>query len=901
MSVRAMLPSILRGEEITGLSPASRERLEQVAIDAQAARETVWVRDECAARLKQAGAPPTVEYLLAAACRLNGETERAHQTYLSLGEKLAAEKKWEPLQAVAEHAFEIEHSHAAARLLVKAHEGLAKDPARIDALQRAFSIIPTDLELGLLLAVRLGEAGQTEERRMMLAELLPRFAEEGRNNGLEEVALEFVEHDDIEGAIRMVQTLPFVRGEHATREAKQLLEISFPLVQRSDRAGECLGALRQLALQTYETHGATTADSFRGAIVEAIRQGPARTLPNGAAVLKASGIADELKPLLAGLERFDSIAALPPGSAVYHTGFGAGRVTGNDGETVVLDFARSKSHKMPHAAARRTLTAIQDDDLRLMSALDPAKLKALVLGQPTEVLWRALKALGGSADAQKLKVFLVGTGIVPATEWTVFWRKARAGAEKDARIDRTRAFEQHFKIAEDEDAGDPSIPLPSIEARKSIKTNIGTIRKFLSQHPDMEFALAKRFGRYIARAVLDAEGDPVERARAGLYFARWYPDHKEEWTTVLKSLWEKGLAVSDMSGEDDQLSLLDASHAAGVEADAILSGLDSRFATVRERALDLRVHLDDAGRAAMRNTLLQRAPRYPGAAIRLIEDELAQQLPSDERWKMFRAALALIEYSPKPSLAEKVMRWLEPHELFDSALDGTVCPESVRLQLRVLMRQWRSSDRFLFPCIEAVERLGLADEAEAVRETRQKNSERLFANVGQQAEDAHIVVMTRATWQRLKEEMDRLERELRTTIPRAIQKARELGDLKENAEYHSAKLKQANVSRLVGSMQLRLTRARFIEDVEFKRGVVGLGMEVELHSDQKDVMRYWILGEEEHHLGDHVISFQAPVGRSLLGLKVGDEIELGEDTDRRRYRVVSVERRIPPASAVEAS
>ena len=356
-----------------------------------------------------------------------------------------------------------------------------------------------------------------------------------------------------------------------------------------------------------------------------------------------------------------------------------------------------------------------------------------------------------------------------------------------------------------------------------------------------------------------------------------------------------------MSGEDDQLSLLDASHAAGVEADAILSGLDSRFATVRERALDLRVHLDDAGRAAMRNTLLQRAPRYPGAAIRLIEDELAQQLPSDERWKMFRAALALIEYSPKPSLAEKVMRWLEPHELFDSALDGTVCPESVRLQLRVLMRQWRSSDRFLFPCIEAVERLGLADEAEAVRETRQKNSERLFANVGQQAEDAHVVVMTRATWQRLKEEMDRLERELRTTIPRAIQKARELGDLKENAEYHSAKLKQANVSRLVGSMQLRLTRARFIEDVEFKRGVVGLGMEVELHSDQKDVMRYWILGEEEHHLGDHVISFQAPVGRSLLGLKVGDEIELGEDTDRRRYRVVSVERRIPPASAVEAS
>ena len=901
MSVRAMLPLILRGEEITDLSPASRERLEQLAIDAQSSRETVWVRDECAGRLKQAGAPHTVEYMLAAACRMNGETERAHQTCLSLGDKLAAEKKWEPLAAVAEHALEIEHSQAAARLLVKAHEGLKKDPARIDALQRAFAILPTDLELGLLLAVRLGEVGQAEERRMMLAEMLPRFAAEGRSSGLEEVALEFVEHEDIEGAIRMVQTLPQVQGDKAAKEVRALLDISFPLVVTGGRAGECLAALRQLAQQTHEAKGAIAAEAFRAAIVEAIRQGPGKTLPNGDAVITLSGIADELKPMNAALDRFDAIAALPPGAAVYHTGFGAGRVTSDDGETVVIDFARSKGHKMPFTAARRTLTPITDDDLRLMSALEPAKLKALVTAQPTEVMCRALKALGGAADAQKLKVFLVGSSIVPATEWTVFWRKARGGAEKDPRIDGTRAFEQHYRLAEDADDIDPSVPLPAFEVRKPIRTNLGTLRKFLSQHPDMEFALAKRFGRYVARAVLDAEGDPTDRARAGLYFSRWYPDHKEEWITVLKTLWEQGLAVSDMSGEDDQLSLLDVSHAAGVEADAILSGLDSRFATVRQRAMDLRTHLDDAGRAALRNTLLQHAPRYPGASIRLIEEEMGPDVPSDERWKMFRAALALIEFSPKPSLAEKVLRWLEPQDLFDTSLDGTVCPGPVRLELRVLMRQWRSSDRFLFPCIEAVERLGLADEAEAVRETRQKNSEKLFANVGQQSEDAHIVVMTRATWQRLKEEMERLERELRTTIPKSIQKARELGDLKENAEYHSAKLKQANVSKLVRSMQLRLTRARFVEELEFKKGIVGVGMEVELQSDQKDSLRYWILGEEEHHLGAHVISFQAPVGRALLGLKVGDELDLGDGDERRHYRVVSVERRIPPASEVEAS
>jgi len=74
---------------------------------------------------------------------------------------------------------------------------------------------------------------------------------------------------------------------------------------------------------------------------------------------------------------------------------------------------------------------------------------------------------------------------------------------------------------------------------------------------------------------------------------------------------------------------------------------------------------------------------------------------------------------------------------------------------------------------------------------------------------------------------------------------------------------------------------------------VGLGTEVVLESGTQDVLRYWILGEEEHHHGNHVISFQAPVGRALMGHAIGDEVELGEGVDRKRYRIISVDRRLP--------
>lgn len=901
MPVRETLPSILRGEVLTDLAVDTRARLEDLARQAADEELLVYVRDECAARLRQPGATPAVEYLLAEACALHGEVERAHQTLLTLGDKLVQAREWEPLAAVADRALALEETQAAARLLVKAHEGLARDPDRVDALWRAWRLIPDDLELGLLLAVRLGEAGRGEQRRALLAELLPRFAAEGRFSGLEECALEFVEHDDADGLVALIATLPAVAAQGALKPCAQLVDIALPVVDRSGRAGEMLAPLKTVIATAIEREGANAAEPFRAAALVALRQGPAASLPDAEPVFRMSGVEDRMKPLLPALERFDAIAALSPGRAVIHDSFGAGRVVSNDGDTVILDFARSPGHKMPYAAARRTLSPIAEDDLRLMAATKPKELAKLREEAPAEIVRRGLLALGGAGDAQRLKVFLVGSGLIPATDWNAFWRRARAAIKKDERIDSSRDFELHYKIATAGGAtADDDAPLPALEPRKTVRSNLTTLRKFLSQHPGAETALSKRFGRYVERALFDEEAERVDRARAGLYFARWFPERTVLWAEILKGLWEQGLAISDLSGEDEQLALLETSHAVGVEADAILSGLDSRFSAVREASERFHERLGDTGRAEMRRTLLNAAPRYPGAALRLIEEDLTSSRSADERWRVLIAALTLIEEKPKPSVADKVLRWLEPGGAFDSMIAGMECPETVRLKLRVLLRQWRSSDRFLFPTLEAIERLGLADEAAVVQAARQQSTAKLFDRIGQPAEDTDIPMMTRATWERLKGELDRMERELKTTIPATIQRARELGDLKENAEYHSAKQKQANVSRLVRSLQQRLTRARFVDDVEHKDGIVGLGAEVVLESD-REVVTYWVLGEEEHHHGAHVVSFQAPVGRALMGRTIGEEIELGEDTARRRYRIVSIERRLPPAESPTTS
>ncbi len=895
MPIREALSAVLRGETAAELDARARAALEDLAEQARAEGQLVAVRDETSARLRQPGATHGVEYLLACACARHGEIERALQTLLALGERLAAEKDWEALAAVADRALELEPTQAGARLLVQAHEALKRDPVRLEALERAWQVVPDDLELALLFAVRLGEAGQPSRRREILAELIPRFAAAQRYAGLEEAALEFAEHRDVEGLTRLVRTLPVLAAQGAFAECRQLVDIAAPPLIEAGAIGGCHAALREVAVKAMAASGAMAGDAYRAALVAALRQGPARDLPDPDGVIASSGLADHTQPLDQALERFDRTAALAPGRAVHHATFGAGRVARNDGENVFIDFAHGRGHRMPFAAAQRTLTPIASDDLRLLKVTDPAGLARLFADDPAGVIVRALAAQGGEADATRLKVFLIGSDLVATKDWTAFWRRAKAAIEKDPRIDSTRAFEQRYRLApEGAGPGGDDAPLPGLEPRKPARHELSKIRRFLAQHPTLERPLAQRFGRTVQRAMLDADGDRVDRARAGLCFARWNPERTPEWAEVLRSLWEQGLEIGDLAGEEEQIALLESSHAAGVESDAILSALDSRFAAVRERAEGYRGQLDARGRDELRRTLLQHAARHPTAALRLIDEAVAGGERPADAWRLFVAALALIEDRPKTSLAEKVLRRLEPSGAFDRMLVAGECPDEIQLTIRVMVRQWRSSDRYLFPTLDAMKRLGLSEEVAWLERQRQQKTDKLFESVGKQAEDVDIPVMTRATWNRLQKELERLEKELRTTIPQTIQRARELGDLRENAEFHSAKLKQANVSKLVASLQLRLARARFVDEAEFKDGIVGLGAEVTLESDD-EVTTYWILGEGEHHHGDHVISFQSAVGRALMGLGIGDEAELGEGERRRRYRVISVERRLPPA------
>jgi transcription elongation factor GreA len=127
---------------------------------------------------------------------------------------------------------------------------------------------------------------------------------------------------------------------------------------------------------------------------------------------------------------------------------------------------------------------------------------------------------------------------------------------------------------------------------------------------------------------------------------------------------------------------------------------------------------------------------------------------------------------------------------------------------------------------------------------------------------------------RFEDEINSLERELHTELPKEIQRARELGDLRENAEYKAAKERQVFLNARIGMLKKRVGEISLINLDKVPRDRVGFGSTVHLREGGGDEVTYQLVMPEDADADKHWISTASPIGRSLLGKEEGDEVRV---------------------------
>jgi transcription elongation factor GreA len=152
------------------------------------------------------------------------------------------------------------------------------------------------------------------------------------------------------------------------------------------------------------------------------------------------------------------------------------------------------------------------------------------------------------------------------------------------------------------------------------------------------------------------------------------------------------------------------------------------------------------------------------------------------------------------------------------------------------------------------------------------------------------VPMTLAGYKKLETELQRLKGEERPRIIQAIAEARALGDLSENAEYHSAKEAQGQNEARVADLEDKLSRAEIIDTSSLSGTTVKFGATVTVvDEDTEEKVRYQIVGDTEADVKEGKISISSPIARALIGKSKGDAVEVITPKGPRSYELVKIE------------
>lgn len=149
--------------------------------------------------------------------------------------------------------------------------------------------------------------------------------------------------------------------------------------------------------------------------------------------------------------------------------------------------------------------------------------------------------------------------------------------------------------------------------------------------------------------------------------------------------------------------------------------------------------------------------------------------------------------------------------------------------------------------------------------------------------------LTKAKYEELEKELAFLKTKRRLEVAQALEYARSLGDLSENAEYHQAREEQAMVEERITSLEITLKNAKIVEGKGKYSDLVGLGSVIVVAKSGDGNQEFTIVGSDEADMTKGKISNTSPLGLALMGKKKGDEVKVKTPKGHSIFKIVSIE------------
>ena len=596
--------------------------------------------------------------------------------------------------------------------------------------------------------------------------------------------------------------------------------------------------------------------TLRPAIEEALRKslGGHKSFPR---IFEYAKFGDPASNPIEKADKIETWLTFDVGEVFFMPGRGAGVITELNPELGIcrLDFEKEKRVSVPLGAASKFLTALPAGHVLREKFSNGEKLRTEATKAPAEMFARILQSFGRPMAMGEVRDAVIG--IVPEEKWTSWWTAARKNPQ--IVVSGTGAKATYSWNAS---ASDAAATVKRDFDRADAKNRLELARKHAARSKD----LADHFF-----ATLSADAARLARTDAPtawqiLTFLEGKTDLPVDPISLLSGQTASRVinGIADKLLREKALAAVRANHAdwSKVYAEAFFLDQEPRIlSTIIEE-------LDKAGQTTVRDRLIDETLRYPRRhphafywyAKRLSEDETLADKANYALVLQLLDAISSDEFAPVRARLK---------DMFDKG----------GLAIRIVMQQ--DNEEQARKLVDNLERYG------GLEEYRRENLKHaiLMKYPKLREPQQEPIYATAEMLEKKRAELDHL---VKVEIPansKAIQVAREMGDLRENFEYKAARQRAEYLSARVGELSSEISRARVMDPAQVDIAAVRVGTKVRLSNG--DVTRdVTILGPWESSPEHGVYSNQSDVAKKLIGHAAGDIVSfMGND-----YQIESIRR-----------
>ena len=634
------------------------------------------------------------------------------------------------------------------------------------------------------------------------------------------------------------------------------------------------------------------------------------TNPAFEALVKRSGL-DTALDILKAVQQLETYLAFSVGGYVEHrSGWGVGVLTAVDAEQgmIVVDFRDAKGHDLSFDTAHSILKHLPKDGFRAMKFDRMDELRRIAETDEVRLVKLAVLSRERSSTVRDVRDMLTD-GIIPAKDWSKWWTRARAKVKRDNNVKLGAGNNPGIEVTVRELSYEETV-VTAMNQIDELPAKVKYLRDLIGEleaHPETRPAIMMAAG-VLSKTTSEAlRGDPGAALSLALVLEKvaqiddtWViPDH---------------LKTANLIDDPERIvSLLPAVQVSADRKD-LLQRLKALFPA---QWIDLCVKAiylgeNDVGDYCLKELiaagafdrattlifdLLKRFRDHRGAFLWYVRvatgEKLHQALPNPGRVSLLEKTILLHSH-----IRNRFFQTEDPELRKEFRNIEKMLQNRNYEFVRDTMREASPSEAYAFYTMARTSR-SLPDDVKdgmiaAILRTRPEVAkERIEAEEmtagGEVLIDERIIYVSRAGYMRYENDFNKLVNDDIPANAREIGRAASYGDLSENAEWSAAIEKQGFLTRRAEEMRAALEKARVIDESMITEGVVAVGCCVSLMNQTTNkIETYTVLGPWDADMEKGVISYMAPLGRALLGKKVGAETFIDLPSGKTTYRVESI-------------